>query len=143
MASLPKRLASARRVARHPRLVVTDIETDLATIYTADTLRALRRRFPRAQFAWLMGADNLRSFARWKDWQDVFQLVPVAVFRRPAYAVGRGHGKAAQRFDRAWRPLAESRILAGRDAPSWLVMDNVLNPMSATTLRKGKPRWPK
>src|SRR6266700_1688109 len=59
MASFEKRLASARRTARHPRLIVSDIERQLGTRYTIDTVAALQRRFPAIRFVWLMGSDNL------------------------------------------------------------------------------------
>jgi nicotinate-nucleotide adenylyltransferase len=143
MAKLADRLASAHKAARHPRIVATAIEAELGTRYTADTLRALKRRFSRTHFVWLMGADNMRQVQHWRDWQDLFGLVPVAVFRRPAYAVGRKLGKAAQRFDRNWLPANAARHLAMEKPAAWLIMDNVLNPVSSTEIRKDKPAWPK
>ncbi|MGB9154017.1 MAG: nicotinate-nucleotide adenylyltransferase, partial [Alphaproteobacteria bacterium] len=132
MATLDRRIARAKRVAAHPRLTVTAIETELGTRYTADTLRALKRRFPRVRFVWLMGADNLRQMPRWKAWPDIFRLVPVAVFRRPAYAAGRGMGQAAIKFDRAWRRPARGKNLAYAKTPAWIILDNKLNYTSAT-----------
>jgi nicotinate-nucleotide adenylyltransferase len=56
MAPLKQRLARARRVAgTHPRLRVTDIETQMGTRYTIDTVTRLKRRFPALRFVWLMG----------------------------------------------------------------------------------------
>jgi nicotinate-nucleotide adenylyltransferase len=52
MAPLPDRLASAAALARDPRIKVTDIEARLGTSYTADTIAALKRRFPRTHFVW-------------------------------------------------------------------------------------------
>jgi len=143
MAALDRRLAQARRVATHPHITVTDIETELGTRYTADTLRALKRRFPRVRFVWLMGADNLRQISRWKDWADIFHLCPVAVFRRPAYAAGRGIGKAAMRFGKAWRRPAQGINLAGSDLPAWVILDNKLNYTSATEIRRDTSSWQK
>ena len=141
MARLAQRMDSARRMAQHPRIVVTDIERALGTFYTADTLRVLKARFPATHFVWLMGADNLRQFPRWKDWQDIFALVPVAVFRRPAYAAGRLRGKAAIRFDRAWRCAESAKNLAVSKPPAWLVLDNRLNSLSATQIREEQTKW--
>jgi nicotinate-nucleotide adenylyltransferase len=143
MASHAKRIAQAERIAEHPRMVVTDIENRLGTQYTADTLRELKRRFPRVRFVWLMGADNLRQMPRWKEWQNIFNLVPVAVFRRPAYAAGRGIGKAAIYFDKAWRPPAKSKQLAGTRLPAWIIFDNKLNYTSATQIRRENKSWQK
>src|SRR5687767_2804748 len=71
MAPLPARVRSAREMARRAPIKVTAIERELGTIYTIDTLRALKRRFPRRRFVWLMGADNLAQFHRWKDWRAI------------------------------------------------------------------------
>ena len=57
MAPFAERLASARIMARHPRIRVTDMEAQLHTRYTADTLHSLRLRFPHTRFVWIMGAD--------------------------------------------------------------------------------------
>lgn len=135
MASLEKRMAKAKDVVTNNKIVVTDIEAQFGTRYTVDTLRALREHFPRVQFVWLMGADNLKQMPKWREWPEIFRLVPVAVFRRPAYGVGRGLGKVAQRFRKDWLPAKNSKLLARHSAPAWLVLDNKLNPMSATDIR--------
>src|SRR3546814_9956597 len=54
MAPLPARLARARKVARRNLIRPTAIEAQLRTRYTIDTVKALRRRYPRHHFIWLM-----------------------------------------------------------------------------------------
>jgi nicotinate-nucleotide adenylyltransferase len=135
MGRLDVRIAQAHGLARHPKIRVMDLESKLGTRYTVDTLIQLKRRFPHTDFIWLMGADNLRQMPRWKQWAKIFLLVPVAVFRRPAYAIGRGSGKVALRFSRAWRPASSAKNLAQCQAPAWLVLDNPLNNVSATAIR--------
>jgi nicotinate-nucleotide adenylyltransferase len=148
MASLTTRLAKARAVVRHPKIRVMDLESKLGTRYTVDTLRHMKRRFPSAHFVWLMGADNMEQITRWKEWPEIFALVPVAVFRRPAYAAGRGLGKAAQRFSRSWMLSSHAKSLVRQPAPAWLVLDNPLNNTSATAIRhllqtEGTTAWQK
>ncbi|MDR3450142.1 MAG: nicotinate-nucleotide adenylyltransferase [Alphaproteobacteria bacterium] len=141
MAPFADRLAHASRIAHHPRLIVTDIEAQLGTRYTADTLRLLARKFPHTRFIWLMGADNLRQIPHWQNWRAIFASVPIAVFRRPAYPAGRGLGKAAIRFGKGWTPPSQARLLARKPLPAWVILDNKLNPISATKLRKEDPEW--
>jgi nicotinate-nucleotide adenylyltransferase len=144
MAALNQRVESAKKLAKHPRFVVTDIEIALGTQYTADTLRQLKRRFPRVNFVWLMGADNLKQIPQWQDWQDIFRLVPVAVFRRPSYPAGRGIGKAAIRFNDAWHPSTQGAKVARqthKGLPAWVILDNKLNYTSSTKIRKDYPSW--
>ena len=83
MAPLAERLAGARRVARHPRIRASALEAALGTRHTVDTVAALRRRWPKARFVWLTGADNLLQMPAWRRWPALFRAVPVAVFDRP------------------------------------------------------------
>ena len=135
MAPLDRRLAAARAVARHPRIRVTDIETALGTRYTADTLAKVTRAFPRTDFVWLMGADNLSQIDRWDRWQQIFHGVAIAVFNRPTYCFRALAGMAARRF--AHRRLAASAAgqLAGKTPPAWVFLFTRLNPISASAIR--------
>lgn len=135
MAPLADRLAEARRVARHPRIRVTGIEARLGTTYTANTIDALKRRFPALRFVWLMGADNLIQIDRWQCWQRIFGAVPVAVFARPSYCFRALAAKAARRFARSRLPEHQGPLLAGRQPPAWVFVHGRLNPISASAIR--------
>ena len=135
MAPFAERLASARGVARHPRLQPSDIEARLGTRYTADTLQALQRRFPTRRFVWIMGADCLAEFTRWKDWQHIFRMMPVAVFDRPSYSLRALWSLAARRFARVRVKSGSARGLAHRQPPAWVFLHTRLHPASATQIR--------
>ncbi len=135
MAPLDKRLAAARAVARHPRIRVTDIETALGTRYTADTLKRLVRSFPRTNFVWLMGADNLSQIGRWDRWQQIFHAVVIAVFNRPTYCFRALAGLAARRFARRRLAASAAGQLAGKTPPAWVFLFTRLNPLSASAIR--------
>lgn len=83
--SLKKRLASARRQARGPKMVVTDLEAKLGCRYTYETLRQLSSLYPGVRFTLVMGADNLANFRRWKRWEEVAEAVPIAIVSRPGF----------------------------------------------------------
>jgi nicotinate-nucleotide adenylyltransferase len=139
MAPFAERMAAAEKItAPHPRLIVTDIETRLGTRYTADTLRTLCARFPHTRFVWMMGADNLLQIPRWRDWQDIFTLTDVAVYRRPSYAVGVLRGLAAQRFTKKRLPSRDAKKLARIHPTRWVLFSNRLNTQSATQIRNRK-----
>lgn len=142
MAPFTERIASARAAARHPRIVPTGIEADLGTRYTADTLKALTARFPRTQFVWLMGADNLAQIRHWQHWTRIFETVPVAVYDRPSYSLRALSGLAAQRFARARIDQDHARALAGTPAPAWVFFLAKRHPASATALRAARALRP-
>src|SRR5437016_718615 len=87
MASFEERLEGAKNFNRHPRVIVTGIESQLGTRFTIDTLEALKRRFALLRFVWLMGSDNLLQIPRWRGWQQIFESVPVAIIARPGTAL--------------------------------------------------------
>jgi len=135
MAPLADRLASAARIADGRRIVATGIEARLHTRYTFDTLRALRRRFPRVRFVWLMGADNLVQLPRWQRWGGITRAMPFAVMPRPTYNGRALAGQAAHRLRPALLPARAAPALADRPAPAWTFLPARQNPLSATALR--------
>ena len=135
MAPLGRRLSSARTLADGRRVVATAIERQLGTRYTADTLRALRRLFPRVHFVWLMGADILAELPRWRRWTGIARAVPFAVVPRPGYNHRALAGQAARRLRGAWHPAREAPVLADSAAPAWTFLPASQNAISATALR--------
>ena len=130
------RLAAAQAFARHPKIIVSGIEARLGTPFTVDTLKKLKRRFPQARFVWLMGSDNLLQIPRWRAWQEIFRLLPVAVVARPGSALSSRVSKAATRFKTAFKPA--DRHFAVTSAPAWTVIEGRRNPLSATMLRASR-----
>jgi len=131
MAPLAERVKSARIVARHPRIVVMDIEHDFRTHYSFDTLRALQKRFPQLQFTWLMGSDNLQIFRRWHRWADFARRVPIAVVQRPGTVMAMRAAKPIQRFGQ----VRHERRLCGKRAPAIVILEGKRNAQSATAIR--------
>ncbi|HEY3911893.1 MAG TPA: nicotinate-nucleotide adenylyltransferase [Stellaceae bacterium] len=137
MAVFAQRLGEARRVAAgHRRICVTDLENRVGgRHYTADTLQALRRRFPRLRFVWLMGADNLVQLRHWQRWTEIVRTMPIAVFDRPSYSLKALSSLAAHRFARHRLPAAAARRLAETKPPAWVFFHMRRDPNSATRIR--------
>jgi nicotinate-nucleotide adenylyltransferase len=133
MAEFEARLAGARREARNPRIKVSGIEQELGTRFTIDTVRALKHRFPRVRFVWLMGSDNLLQLPRWRDWEELIAIVPIAVVARPGSALAARTGRVARRFARAIR--APSAGFADQTPPAIAILEGPREAQSATRLR--------
>lgn len=141
MAPLSARLASARAVVSHPRIRPMAVEAELGTRYTVDTLAALKRRHPRTAFIWLMGADNLAQFHRWRDWRGIAKAVPIAVFARPGY-IGDAHTAPAMGWLRRFRrSQARGRHWTEWRLPAIVILSIRLSPLSASSIRARNPRW--
>ena len=139
-------MRSAHKAAARAPIRVTAIESVLGTRYTIDTLRALKRRYPRRRFVWLMGADNLAQFHLWKDWRQIAREMPIAVIARPGY-----DGAALASPAMAW--LRRYRLSAARfrnlellnrsewSAPALIELRFDPDPRSATAMRRADPHW--
>jgi nicotinate-nucleotide adenylyltransferase len=134
-APLPRRMAAAARVMRHPRVHVTDIEARMGTRFTAETLEALRRIYPGVRFVWLMGADNLATFDRWQRWRWIMEHVPVAVLARPGQMLSAHRAKAAAVYAPWALKGREAHRLCSAEAPAWCFLNVPGVAISSTDIR--------
>jgi nicotinate-nucleotide adenylyltransferase len=132
---LEQRLTAARAVADHPRVVVTDLERRIGTRYTVDTLRWLSQKC-RARFVWLIGADNMAQLPRWRRWQRLVCMVPIAVFDREPYSYVALAGRMASAY--AGGRVAERRapVLVETQPPAWVYLRLRRHQASSTALRQ-------
>lgn len=74
------------RLAAEPseRLKVSDIEFTLPQpSYTIDTLTYLHEKYPSREFVLIMGADNLVSLKKWKNYEIILKNYNIYVYPRP------------------------------------------------------------
>jgi len=141
MASLKARLASARAMARHPRIRPMAIEAALGTRFAVDTVAALQRRRPEANFVWLMGADLLGELHLWQRWRALARLVPIVVVARPGYVGAALRGPAMAWLRRWRRPAAAAARWDEAGIPALFILDSRQSRLSATERRAADPDW--
>ena len=136
MEPLADRINTARSIANHPKVSVRPIEFQLNTLYTADTIRVLKKRYRQAKFVWIMGADNLAQFSEWKDWDKIASMVTIAVFNRPGYSQKALSSRMARKY--FGRRISESKcaLAAKLKPPRWVFLHTLLNPISSTKIRE-------
>ena len=141
MAPLAVRFGSAARQARRAPIRASALERELGTRYTIDTLRRIRRRWPKRRFVWLMGTDNLAQFHRWRDWRAIARLMPIAVIARPGYDAAALASPAMAWLRRYRRSAARLGNRAGWSAPALVILRFDPDKRSATALRQADPCW--
>ena len=134
-ADLAERIAGAKALAHGYAMVVAAVETQLGSNYTIDTIRGLKARFPGVKFVWIMGADSLASFHRWRGWTQIMHEVPVAVISRPWISLKSRFSPAALRFARFRRSPQSAIRLANSPTPAWTFLFGRFNFQSSTALR--------
>ncbi len=133
-----ERVRQAQELARHPRIIVTDIESVLHSPFTADTLEYLRKNYPGVRFVWLMGADNLVQFHRWHDWQWIIETFPIGIIVRSAGRIPARFSRAARIYRRYRLNAHESQLLSHVSAPSWCFVNAPMVSDSSSAIRASR-----
>ena len=81
--ALDTRVKNCQDIVSNPKVLITDIEKDLGTIRTYDTVKALQSRFPNTDFIWFSGTDIAYEFTKWYKWRQLQTLIPFAFIGRP------------------------------------------------------------
>ena len=134
-AELNRRMQAARTIMQHPRASVSDFEARSGTRYTARTLKVLRQTCPGVRFVWLMGADNLAQFHRWKDWRQILDTVPVGVLARPGDRISARMSPAARLYSHARLSAQASHLLGQAQAPAWCFVNVPMMGASSSAIR--------
>lgn len=121
--SFEKRYAMTQNFVKHPRMIVTDIEARLQTRYSFQTVKSLRKRFPKTRFIWIAGMDNALIFHRWDQWKALLRAIPFIFFNRPPNRMAVNNNMV--------------RLYAGQKNVTWSLCGKTRN-ISSTALRNKK-----
>jgi nicotinate-nucleotide adenylyltransferase len=130
-----ERFLAAKAIARHPRMLVLDIETRLDSRTTAQTFRKLAPVFRQGRFVWIMGADSFAGLHRWNDWRVIPATLPLAVFARPEFCQKALASPAARMLGRYRIPESECRRLPELPPPAWAFLKMRLRRESSSAIR--------
>ena len=137
-----ERLAAARELVSHPRILVSDLEQRLGTRTTAEMLDAIQPVLRRGRFVWIMGADSFAGLHQWNDWRKIPAHLPLAVLDRPGFAQSALVSPAARALAR-WRlKETDAACLPLRPPPAWVFLRQRHRPESSTAIRRSKQSVP-
>lgn len=136
LASTAMRVTQAKETAEDPRIDVTAFEGEIGARYTIDTLSYLKRRFPDVHFVWVMGADNLACFHRWRGWRRIARMMPMAIIDRPGWTLKAMRSRTAIAFSSGRIDEGRAPALAGLKPPAWVFLHGPRSHLSSTMLRR-------
>lgn len=71
-----------------PNVTIDDREVSRGgATYSVDTMRELKRDFPKEQFVWLLGSDAFSALDTWEEPAQLAQMVKFAVVRRAGESI--------------------------------------------------------
>ncbi|MEH6545502.1 MAG: nicotinate (nicotinamide) nucleotide adenylyltransferase [Sneathiella sp.] len=139
MGEFKDRMASAKKITKHPRIKISDFEARINEPRTAKMLPKLIESNPNCRFVWLMGADNLVQFPKWYQWEDIMDTVPIAVFNRPGYTYRALNGPIAHKYRKnRLFPAADGKPIpqfALTPPPCWVFVPQTAHKISSTHIR--------
>ena len=53
--------------------------------YTINTLTHLKEKYPKKNFALIMGSDNLKTFHKWKNYEEILKRYTILVYPRSGF----------------------------------------------------------
>jgi nicotinate-nucleotide adenylyltransferase len=84
MISFNHRYQMTRRL-EGPKIKVSDFEKNMTGVsYTYSVLKALTAAFPKLNFSFILGSDQLTDFDRWYDYRNLLKEYQIYVFPREA-----------------------------------------------------------
>jgi nicotinate-nucleotide adenylyltransferase len=71
-------------IENNSKLKASDIEFKLPQpSYTITTLLHLKEKYPEHEFALIMGSDNLSTFHKWKNYEEILKYHQLYIYPRP------------------------------------------------------------
>lgn len=133
---LDKRVALCRAMIKHPKILVTDLERDLGTSYTYDSIKQIKKAFPHTQFAWITGMDNALNLHKWDRWKDLLDEITMVHITRfpPVKLIRNCPNRMLSSQNHVILPHGGHVPLSPRTS-YWLLQKRVVN-ISSTEIRK-------
>lgn len=130
-----ERVSSAEKVIDTNHISISKLEKDAQIKYTIGTVEYLNTRYFGTKFIWIMGADNLKDFHRWREWDKLALTVPIAIIDRPSSSLDVTSSLFANKYRKYRVDEADAQNLADKKKPAWVFLHSKLNDQSSSQLR--------
>ena len=125
----------ANSLLQNSYVTVTDLEFQLNTRYTYETILEVKRLYIGVSFVWLMGSDNLETFNLWKNWKVIVDEVPIGIINRPGKNYFTRKNIMTESCKAYKLPTFFRKLLAFQKPPAWCFISAPLNSTSSTQIR--------
>ena len=84
--NLKKRINHAKKININNKFIkIYFFEDKIKSNKTIDLMKFLKNRYKKSEFFFIMGADNLINFHKWKNWNKIAEISKILVFDRLNY----------------------------------------------------------
>ena len=78
---------SKKMTEKEKKIFVKYYDDKIKSINTFNLLNYIKKKNQKAKLFFLIGADNLAKFHKWKNWKKIPKLAKIAVFPRQNYSI--------------------------------------------------------
>ncbi|MGY9025683.1 MAG: nicotinate-nucleotide adenylyltransferase [Candidatus Pelagibacterales bacterium] len=131
------RIKKAALIANGTKIKLICTEEETNSTYAIDNLRHIKKKNIHDNFIYLMGADSFISLDKWKDYENIFEEVPIAVFNRLGFENHIIDSYIGKKYEK-YRLNYNSRGLLYKKNPCWIFIKDFKENISSTELRLEK-----
>ena len=140
-ATYTERLNNCKILTKAFPIKIKEVEKKIQSKYSYQTINYINNYYKNLKFFWLMGADNLINFHKWQKWNQIFQDIPIVIFKRHGYNNKALKSIAAKKyinFNISSNYLYKKEF---KNLPAWIWVDNKEIKISSTEIRKQREKW--
>ena len=103
---------SKKLLKNEKKIFIKYIDNLVKSKNTFDTLKYLKKKNKKSELFFIMGADNLINFHKWKNWKKISKLATIIVFARSKYSVKALNSVAAKKLQKGtWKYISDKKLI--------------------------------
>ncbi len=138
LAPLSERIIWANNLVKLPNIHISAFEAKYGFHYSYKTIYFLKNNLSDRKFVWIMGSDNLANFHLWERWDNIANLLPMAIYARPKTNISAKFSKFAIKYKDFRLDEGDAKLLPFCPAPKWVFLHGIMSDISSTKLRQNR-----
>ena len=136
LADIQNRVLNAKKIQKPDFIKVKLFEKPNEQNYSINLIRDIKKKYNFDSFIWLMGADNLVDFTKWKSYQDFIKEINIAIFPRENYLEEENILNID--YHNYFLESKFASLLKDKNPPCWTIIKMDKIDISATKIRNKK-----
>ena len=107
-----ERFLHSKKITKKTRYIkVKFLEKKIKSKYTINLIKYIKRINPSINIYYIMGADSLINFNKWKKWKEIIKLCKIIVFDRKGFKSKAFKSKALIYMDKSqWKFIKFKKV---------------------------------
>ena len=82
------RIKLSKKITKDEKKIsVRSLDNKVKSVNTFNSLKYIKNKYKKNEIFFLMGADNLEKFHKWKNWDKITKLAKIIIFPRLNYSL--------------------------------------------------------